>query len=366
MKTISYSLFFILALLAATGAHAADSMLRVTCAGDDVGAEIFVNGQLKGECPLEIRIESGTIQLKLFKKIDDSRERVFEQTFSMSDGDVKKVEAVLSARPSLAAQKLEDQRLAVERAEAALHDAENRAAFNAALASGAMQATLRDCADCPEMVAIPPGSFETESNNGDAGENPVRRFTLAKAFAMGKTEITQGQWRAIMGNNPSRFSRCGDNCPVEKVSWDDAQVFIQKLNAKTGKHYRLPSEVEWEYACRAGVRQEYCGSDDVDSVAWSATNSGFTPHPVGGKQANAFGLYDMSGNVWEWVEDSYHNSYHGAPADGSAWQGDGARRVARGGSWYLTPQCPRAANRCGDVPDDRVGNVGFRLARTLP
>ena len=227
---------------------------------------------------------------------------------------------------------------------------------------------FRDCTDCPDMAVIPAGSFDMGSNN-DPGEKPVHRVTISRAFAMGKTEVTQGQWKALMDNNPSKYADCGDNCPVEQVSWDDAQAFIRKLNEKTGKQYRLPAEAEWEYACRAGGQQEYCGSDNPDTVGWygalskPAGNSGKMTNPVGQKQANAFGLHDMSGNVWEWVEDSYHDSYNGAPADGSARQGDGALRVPRGGSWsYLQ----RAAKRSGSAPAFRYSTIGFRLARTLP
>lgn len=229
---------------------------------------------------------------------------------------------------------------------------------------------FKDCADCPEMVVIPPGSFDMGSDNGDDNEKPVHRVTINYAFALGKTEVTQAQWKAIMGSNPSKFPACGDNCPVEQVSWDDTQEFIEKLNAKTGKQYRLPSEAEWEYACHAGGKHTYCGSDDPDSVGWyggmakPAGNSGRTTNPVATRQANAWGLYDMSGNVWEWVADSYHKNYNGAPTDGSAWlDEDSMTRVPRGGSWsYLQ----RAAKRGGSESDYRFGSIGFRLARTLP
>jgi len=218
---------------------------------------------------------------------------------------------------------------------------------------------IRDCPDCPEMVVIPAGSFEM----GETG--PTHRVTL-QSFALGKTEVTQGQWKAVMGNNPSHFVRCGDNCPVEQVSWNDAQAFIQRLNAKTGKQYRLPSEAEWEYACHAEGRQAYCGSDNLDSVAWHDGNSGNSTHPVAVKQANAFGLYDMSGNVWEWVEDSYHDDYKGAPVDGSAWQSDGANRVLRGGSWIVSPRVGHEAGRNQNETAGSYYNLGFRLARVLP
>ncbi len=174
-----------------------------------------------------------------------------------------------------------------------------------------------------------------------------------------------------MGTNPSYFK--GTNLPVEQVNWNDAQEFIQKLNQKTGKKYRLPSEAEWEYACRAGGRNEYCGSDDINSVAWYGAiatprgNSAITTNPVATKQANAFGLYDMSGNVSEWVEDSYHDNYNGAPTDGSVWAGgDSAKRVRRGGSWFSWPESARAAIRSGVDAAFRGNIIGLRLARTLP
>ena len=227
---------------------------------------------------------------------------------------------------------------------------------------------FRDCPDCPEMVEIPQGSFVMGSANGEPNEKPVHGVTIAKPFAIGKTEVTQKQWHAIMGDNPSHFSDCEDTCPVEQVSWDDAQAFIKKLNAKTGKQYRLPTEAEWEYACRAGTQQEYCGSDIVDNVSWNNLNSGrfFSnrPHPVATKQANAFGLYDMSGNVWEWVEDTYHDNYNGAPEDGSAWM-NGKMRVLRGGSWGYDPKVGRAASRSKFTSGYRYFSYGFRLAQTL-
>ena len=229
--------------------------------------------------------------------------------------------------------------------------------------------TFRDCPECPEMVELPPGSFAMGSNSGEPNEKPLHSVTIAQPFAIGKTEVTQAQWQALMGDNPSYFSTCGDDCPVEQVSWNDVQDFIKKLNAKTGKQYRLPSEAEWEYACRAGSQQEYCGSDIADNVSWNGYNSGSfffnKPHPVATKQANAFGLYDMSGNVWEWVEDTYHENYIGAPEDGSAWM-NGSMRVLRGGSWGYGQPYSRAAARSKFSDNYRYFSYGFRLARTLP
>ena len=239
---------------------------------------------------------------------------------------------------------------------------------------------FRDCLACPEMVVIPAGSFNMGANNGESNERPVHRVTIGKVFAMSKTEITQGQWRTIMheqwrtimGKDPSYFLSCGDDCPVEQVSWNDVQIFIQRLNAHTRKQYRLPSEAEWEYACRAGGQQQYCGSDDADSVAWYGAsadqedNRGKAVAKVASKQANAFGLYDMSGNVWEWVEDSYHDNYKNAPSDGDAWQKDGKTRVLRGGSWFNDSGSVRAARRFKEVPSFRSKFTGFRVVRVLP
>lgn len=220
-----------------------------------------------------------------------------------------------------------------------------------------VETSFRDCPDCPVMEIIPSGSFNM-GGNGKA-ETPAHRVTLA-GFAIGKTEITQGQWRALMGNNPSEFKQCGDNCPVEKVSWDDAQAYIAKLNAKTGKQYRLPSEAEWEYACRAGGQHEYCGSDNAADIAWFVGSK--KTYPVAAKQANAFGLYDMSGNVWEWVQDSAHENYANAPGDGAAWKGEGDKRILRGGSWYHDKEFLRAAARGSYKTDNRNGSFGFRVA----
>lgn len=166
-------------------------------------------------------------------------------------------------------------------------------------------------------------------------------------YYMGKYEVTQGQWQQIMGNNPSSFSRCGADCPVENVSWNDAQQFIQRLNQRSGKQYRLPSEAEWQFACTSGGKnEEYCGGNNVDAVAWYGYdgNSGNTTHEVGQKQPNGLGIYDMSGNVWEWVQGA-----------------DGSYRVARGGSWSYLAKYARASYRNTSYPGHRYYSLGFRL-----
>jgi formylglycine-generating enzyme required for sulfatase activity len=171
-------------------------------------------------------------------------------------------------------------------------------------------------------------------------------------FEMGKYEVTQGQWMEVMGSNPSTFSDCGESCPVETVSWNDVQEFIQKLNARTGKRYRLPNEDEWEYACHGGREDEYCGGNDLNVVGWYRDNSGGKTHTVGFKKANGYGLHDMSGNVYEWMQNKYEA--------GSDY------RVLRGGSWDFSPQNARAVDRSDNDPALRLVSIGFRLARTLP
>ncbi len=171
-------------------------------------------------------------------------------------------------------------------------------------------------------------------------------------YEIGKYEVTQSEWRAVMQDNPSYFKSCGGPCPMERVSWEDVQQFISLINAETGKQYRLPTEAEWEYACYGGSKTEYCGGDDLDAVGWFNGNSDGKTHPVGQKQANGYGLYDMSGNVWEWTGDCFD--------DGCL------RRVVRGGSWVNIPRDARVAKQFGFDPMDFSEVVGFRLARTLP
>ncbi|MEI7841787.1 MAG: SUMF1/EgtB/PvdO family nonheme iron enzyme [Gallionellaceae bacterium] len=219
-----------------------------------------------------------------------------------------------------------------------------------------LERTLR-----PAMVAIPAGSFDM----GSVEYGPVHSVIFKRAFEISATEVTQGQWRVLMGKDTMRLNDC-ETCPVEKISWDDAQLYLQKLNGKTGKQFRLPSEAEWEYACRAGGQHKFCGGDDASKVAWFAGNSGIATHPVAGKQANVFGVFDMSGNVWEWVADDYQPNYIKAPVDGSARQGSGAMRVVRGGSRSMGELGVGVAVRDGFEPAYRFPAIGFRIARTLP
>jgi formylglycine-generating enzyme required for sulfatase activity len=236
-----------------------------------------------------------------------------------------------------------------------------------------------------EFVLIPPGSLMMGSVNGTADEKPVHQVTIGQAFYMGKYEVTQAQWQSVMGSNLSNFK--GDNLPVETVSWDDAIAFIARLNAQNdGFAYRLPTEAEWEYACRAGTTGDHGG--DLDAMAWYGNNSGRgrldaaeiyrtdsanyykritenggQTHAVGSKLPNSFGLFDMQGNVWEWCQDWYHDSYNGAPTDGSAWLSGGEQkaRVLRGGSWNSVANNSRSASRVRNSPAYRYTFVGFRV-----
>jgi formylglycine-generating enzyme required for sulfatase activity len=224
-----------------------------------------------------------------------------------------------------------------------------------------------------EMLWIPAGAFMmgryTDEQDSDSDESPQHQVTFANGFWMGKYEVTQAQWVAVMGSNPSLFT--GDlGRPVEKVSWDTIQTFIGAVNALSQGTVHLPTEAQWEYACRAGTTTRFYWGDDpsyslIGSYAWYNDNAGSTgTHPVGQKLPNAWGLYDMSGNVYEWCEDWWHSSYAGAPTDGSAWVSPvGSYRVKRGGSWGSYGNFCRSANRGYDTPSGAYRVIGFRLAR---
>jgi formylglycine-generating enzyme required for sulfatase activity/uncharacterized protein YraI len=227
-----------------------------------------------------------------------------------------------------------------------------------------IQDPLSDGTNGPEMVVVEPGCFEMGSDKRN--ENPIHLVCFKAPFAISKYEVTQRLWTKVMGSNPSHF-KCED-CPVEQVSWNDIQGFIKKLNQQSSVQYRLPTEAEWEYACRSGGKDEiFCGRDDPRELGWSrGVGSGriTTTQQVGTKQANGLGLYDMSGNVWEWVADCWHNSYTGAPTNGSAWySGECSRRVQRGGSWHSRGVYMKSASRISRPTDERNIDIGFRLAR---
>ncbi len=255
--------------------------------------------------------------------------------------------------------------------------------------------TFKDCVQCPEMVVIPGGSFLMGSLAGERGrvkdEGPQHRVTVRR-FAMGKYEVTFAQWDACQAAGGCSH-RPGDegwgrgNRPVINVSWNDAKQYVVWLSRRTGKRYRLPSEAEWEYAARAGTTAARhwgedadlaCGYGNVhDRTSKSENGFAYKPHecddgyaktaPAGSFRANDFGLHDVLGNVWEWVEDCWNDSYSGAPSNGRAWTtGECTQRVLRGGSWHGRPWDVRAASRDRYDTGDRDDILGFRAARTLP
>lgn len=221
-----------------------------------------------------------------------------------------------------------------------------------------------------EFAYVAPGTFMMGSPSGEDGrdsDEKQHQVTLTRGFYMQTTEVTQGQWKAVMGNNPSYFKNCGDNCPVEKVSWNDAQEFIQKLNQREGRElYRLPTEAEWEYAARSGGKNEkYSGSNNIDQVAWYRSNSNSQTHKVGTKSPNGLGIYDMSGNVWEWCQDWY-GEYPSGSVTNPTGPSSGSARVLRGGGWISSAAGCRSAYRDRYDPGNRSYSLGFRLLRIEP
>ena len=218
-----------------------------------------------------------------------------------------------------------------------------------------------------KMVEVRGGTF-TMGATGEQGsdahddEKPAHSVTLS-GYYIGKTEVTQELWQAVMGSNPSEFK--GNRKPVECVSWDDCTTFISKLNSLTGKKFRLPTEAEWEFAARGGIKSKgykYSGSNRLADVAWYGDNSGETTHEVGTKSPNELGLYDMCGNVLEWCNDWYGDKYYGSsPSNNPTGPGSGADRVDRGGSWVSIASYCRSSNRSSSAPDNRNSFLGLRL-----
>lgn len=216
-----------------------------------------------------------------------------------------------------------------------------------------------------EMVRVVGGTF-TMGGTAEQGsyandDKPTHQVTLS-SYSIGKTEVTQVLWQAVMGSNPSNFK--GSNLPVEEVSWEDCQTFIRKLNALTGKNFRLPTEAEWEFAARGGNNSrgyKYSGSNTLSNVAWYDDNSGSQTHPVGTKAPNELGLYDMSGNVYEWCSDWFGN-YSSSSQYNPTGSNTGSNRVYRGGSWFSYAGFCRVSNRDSYSPTFRHDILGLRLA----
>jgi formylglycine-generating enzyme required for sulfatase activity len=237
---------------------------------------------------------------------------------------------------------------------------------------------FRECARvCPRMVVVPPGTFAMGSPEDEvdrtAGEGPRHEVTIAHAFAISRSEVTFEQWDACVAAAacPTAVDSWGrGTMPVIDVSWDGAKLYVAWLSHVTGKEYRLPTEAEWEYAARAGSSTRYAWGDEpgIGHANCNGCVSAWTLQtaPVGSFQPNAFGLFDMQGNVWEWVEDVWHDSYEGAPTDGSAWiEGDATYRVVRGASWHNEPELTRVAIRFKRHREVQFDTLGFRVARTI-
>ena len=213
-----------------------------------------------------------------------------------------------------------------------------------------------------DIVLIPAGRFMMGSPASEKGRNEnetQHEVTLTKSYYMGKYELTQEQWEAVMGNNPSEIK--GVKLPVTQVSWEDCQEFIKKLNSKTTGGYRLPTEAEWEYACRAGTSTAFSYGDSITKS--DANINGDNIKAMGSYSPNAFGLYDMHGNVWEWCEDWY-GPYPNGKVNDPLGTANGTHRILRGGSFFYGVSEARSSNRATDSPANRSGNAGFRLART--
>jgi formylglycine-generating enzyme required for sulfatase activity len=224
---------------------------------------------------------------------------------------------------------------------------------------------LRDFGIGPDQfVSIQAGIFQMGSLEGVDNERPRHTVSITQPFYLQATEVTQGQWRSVMGHNPSHYLDCGDECPVETVSWEDVQRFLLRLNESVSRGaFRLPTEAEWEYAARAGTTGDYGGTERLGEMGWFFDNSDYRTHPVGEKAPNDWGLYDMHGNVMEWVNDWFDPEYYSEPNIDTDPTGpsEGTTRIARGGSWFDDEYMARSAYRGGLDPGTTLGRIGFRL-----
>ena len=298
-----------------------------------IGATIYIDGKEIGKTPRYIdEVLIGQRVLRLMKEGYEE----YSETVSLAKGERKQVKAVLNKQE--VQQSIETTTTASEYQTITIDDV----SFTMKLVEG--------------------GTFQMGSNDSyaESDEKPVHDVTLS-SYYIGETEVTQALWKAVMGNNPSYFK--GDNLPVEHVSWKDCQEFIRKLNQKTGKQFRLPTEAEWEYAARGGKKSKgfkYAGSDNEDSVAWYYDNSNKQTHQVKGKLPNELGIFDMCGNIGEWCNDWY-GKYDGGTQINPIGSPSGSRRVLRGGGWHFDNNSCRALNRSYDFPNEKNYGIGFRL-----
>ncbi len=318
------------------------------------GAKVYVNGDQKGVTPLTISgLSPGSVGLKV---VHDGYEMV-EDTVQMEAGKEETMNYTLArvavappTRPGLETQ-----------------------VKPPSVTTSSTQREWKDPATGMEFVWVEGGTYQMGCGSGDCppNESPEHEVTVS-GFWIGKYTVTQGQWQKVMGSNPSGFKK-GDNYPVETVTWDDAKEFIRKLNGKNGYTFRLPTEAEWEYAARSGGKAEkYAGGNDIDAVAWYGANSGKSTHPVGTKAPNGLGIYDMSGNVWQWCEDVYDDDAYGKhQRNNPVSTSGGSLRVLRGGSWSRDATWARCTFRGHWDPASRGlggrlggSGLGLRLVKT--
>ncbi|MCP5141872.1 MAG: SUMF1/EgtB/PvdO family nonheme iron enzyme [Chromatiales bacterium] len=341
-------------------------------------AKVFINGQRKGNSPLEagqtfaIKLAEGEYLLEALKAVDEYTERYGRKEIFVAADTLQTITLKLDSRDTPAGVAKKDQEKAEREARLAREKAENERIGKELQAKGLV----------PETVAIPAGSFRMGCVSGkdcSSYEKPVHTVNVP-AFEMTRTEITFEQWDACVAlggcrHNPDDKGWGRGDRPVINVSWDDVQDYIRWLNALTGGGWRLPSEAEWEYAARAGTSTRFHTGDCLTTEQANYDGHGLVKGcpkgeyrektlPVGSLAKNAFGLYDMHGNVWEWTRDCWNDSYSGAPTNGAAWNsGDCSQRVLRGGSWSDGASGARAAIRGGLTRDYRGSFLGFRLAQ---
>ena len=307
------------------------------------GSDVYVDGVKVGQSP---RVFNGVLVGNHNVEIRKSGYATSRQTVTISEGQTASISGSLTSSTSSST-------------------ANALSSSGSSLSGNALTIPVKNGINI-EMVKVEAGSFDmgatSEMENPYEDEKPVRRVTLTNNYYVGKYEVTQALWKIVMGSNPSKFK--GADLPVEQVSWDDCQDFISKLNAMTGKRFRLPSEAEWEYAARGGKKSrgyQYSGSNTLGDVAWYSDNSGKKTHAVGTKQPNELGIYDMTGNVWEWCQDWY-DSYSSSPQTNPTGAASGSRRVYRGGCWYDSARYCRSSYRRYCAPDGRGYGLGLRLA----
>lgn len=310
------------------------------------GADVYVDGKKLGQSP---RVFNGLLVGNHQVEVRKDGYATDRKTISISEGQTASITGTLASNA------------------VASSNTSGYSSSSSSMASGsnAISIPVKDGISI-DMVKVEAGTFmmgaTSEMKDPYSDKKPVHQVTLTNDYYMGKYEVTQALWQAVMGSNPSNFK--GDNLPVETVNWNDCQEFISKLNSLTGRKFRLPTEAEWEYAARGGKKSrgyQYSGSRKISDVAWYEGNSRSKTHPVGRKQANELGIYDMSGNVWEWCSDWY-GSYSSSSQTNPMGSDSGAKRVRRGGSWCHIARICRSSYRSGDAPDCRGLYLGLRLA----